>query len=126
MKRILIIEDSAPLCWQIERLLRGKYIITVHGDAAQALAWLVNGNECDLIVSDLKTKSQHTIDLFKTLKENRLQNIPIIILASEGDIKCISADAKPYACLAKPFDSRDLLKIVEVAFEHKKEITALT
>ena len=57
MKKVLVIEDDAPLCWLLERILRGKYEVILMSNGLEAWSWLSDGNSCDLIISDVKMPS---------------------------------------------------------------------
>jgi two-component system, chemotaxis family, chemotaxis protein CheY len=127
MARILIIEDNAPLAWLLERMLRGKYCITVMNNGLDALLWLAEGNTCDLIISDLQMPSVSGIELLENLKQSGLYSeIPVIILsAMEESVKeCIALGA--FCCIAKPFDPQKLLQQIKLALDASKKKEELT
>ena len=53
MKKVLVIEDDAPLFWLLERILKAKYEVFVMTNGMEAWSWLTDGNIPDLIISDL-------------------------------------------------------------------------
>ena len=82
MKKVLVIEDDEPLCWLLEKILRGKYEVIVMNDGMEAWSWLSDGNSCDLIISDIKMPSLDGIELLENLSNSGLyKNIPVIILS---------------------------------------------
>lgn len=122
MSRILIVEDNVPLAWLLERILRGKYCITVRNKGLDALLWLSEGNVCDLIITDLHLRSLTGLDLLENLKRSRLYNkIPFIILTAQAEStkRCIELGA--FCCIVKPFDPQNLQQQIKSALEIAEE-----
>jgi two-component system chemotaxis response regulator CheY len=124
MRKVLLIEDDALLCWLLEKILKNKYDVTVMNDGQQAWAWLTNHNIPDLIVSDLKMPSLNGLELLENLSTNEaLKNIPIIIHSGYEDAgkrkKCLDLGAFSY--LVKPFEPEYLVSEVERAIESRNE-----
>ncbi len=71
MRKVLLIEDDALLCWLLEKILKNKYDVTVMNDGLTAWEWLSNNNIPDLIVSDLKMPSLGGLELLENLKLER-------------------------------------------------------
>ena len=96
MKKVLVIEDDEPLCWLLEKILRGKYEVIVMNDGMEAWSWLSEGNNCDLIISDIKMPSLDGIELLDNLSNSGLlKNIPVIILSGYDDMRkqCLELSA---------------------------------
>ena len=88
MKKVLVIEDDEPLCWLLEKILRGKYEVFVMNDGMEAWSWLTDGNSCDLIISDIKMPSLDGMELLENLSNSGLfKNIPVIILSGYDDMR---------------------------------------
>jgi two-component system, chemotaxis family, chemotaxis protein CheY len=122
MNRILVIEDDAPLCWLLEKILRGKYEVVVMNNGLEAWSWLSDGNECDLIISDVKMPSLDGIELLENLSNSGLfKNIPVIMLSGLDDSKeqCLALGA--FAYFVKPFEPQKFLSEVKRALEHRSE-----
>jgi two-component system chemotaxis response regulator CheY len=124
MKKVLLIEDDALLCWLLEKILKDKYDVTVMNDGMEAWSWLVENDAPDLIVSDLKTPSLNGIELLENLgKDKTLKGVPVIIHSGyEGAGKrkqCMDLGA--FAYLVKPFEPEYLVTEVERAIESRKE-----
>jgi two-component system chemotaxis response regulator CheY len=124
MKKVLVIEDDAPLCWLLEKILRGKYEVIVMNNGMEAWSWLTDGNSCDLIVSDIKMPSLDGIELLENLSNSGLfRNIPVIILSGYEDVnkrkQCMDLGAFNY--LVKPFEPRTFLNEVNRALAFNKE-----
>lgn len=122
MKRVLVIEDDEPLCWLLEKILRGKYDVIVMNDGMEAWSWLTDGNSCDLIISDIKMPSLDGIEFLENLSNSGLfKNIPVIILSGYDDMRkqCLELGAITY--LVKPFEPRQFLDEVDRAIFYDKE-----
>jgi two-component system chemotaxis response regulator CheY len=124
MRKVLLIEDDALLCWLLEKILKNKYDVTVMNDGQTAWEWLNNGNTADLIVSDLKMPSLGGIELLENLSSNEtLKSIPVIIHSGFEDAgkrkKCLELGA--FAYLVKPFEPEFLVSEVERAIESRNE-----
>jgi two-component system, chemotaxis family, chemotaxis protein CheY len=122
MKKVLVIEDDAPLCWLLERILRGKYEVIVMNNGLEAWSWLSDGNSCDLIVSDVKMPSLDGIELLENLSNSGLfKNIPVIMLSGLEDSKKECLELGAFTYLVKPFEPRMFLSEVERAIAHQNE-----
>lgn len=124
MKKILIVEDDAPLCWLLEKILRGRYEVTVMSNGMEAWLWLSDGNRCDLIISDIKMPSLDGIELLENLTHSGLfKDIPVIILSGYEDEgmkkRCLELGAFNY--LVKPFEPQAFLRDVHRTLTLAKE-----
>lgn len=124
MRKVLLIEDDALLCWLLEKILKNKYDVTVMNDGEQAWSWLTSDNIPDLIVSDLKMPSLGGMELLENLSTNEtLKTIPIIIHSGYEDAgkrkRCLDLGA--FAYLVKPFEPEYLVSEVERAIESRNE-----
>ena len=122
MKKVLVIEDDAPLCWLLERILRGKYEVIVMNNGLEAWSWLSDGNSCDLIVSDVKMPSLDGIELLENLSNSGLfKNIPVIMLSGLEESRKQCLDLGAFTYLVKPFEPRMFLSEVERAIARENE-----
>lgn len=122
MNKVLIIEDDAPLCWLLERILRGKYEVIIMNNGLEAWSWLSDGNNCDLIISDVKMPSLDGTELLENLRSSGLfRNIPVIMLSGLEDMEKQCMELGAFAYLVKPFEPRKFLSEVNRALEHQHE-----
>ena len=122
MKKVLVIEDDEPLCWLLEKILRGKYEVIVMNDGMEAWSWLTDGNSCDLIISDIKMPSMDGIEFLENLSTSGLfRNIPVIILSGYDDMRKRCLELGAFTYLVKPFEPRQLLDEVDRALLYDKE-----
>lgn len=122
MNKILVIEDDAPLCWLLEKILRGRYEVIVMNNGLEAWSWLSDGNNCDLIISDVKMPSLNGIELLENLSNSGLfKNIPVIMLSGLEDSQEQCLELGAFAYLVKPFEPQKFLGEVNRALEHNKD-----
>src|SRR5687767_15181607 len=122
MNKVLVIEDDAPLCWLLEKILRGKYEVIVMNNGLEAWSWLSDGNTCDLIISDVKMPSLSGIELLENLSNSGLfKNIPVIMLSGFEDSMKQCLELGAFAYLVKPFEPQKFLSEVNRAIAHHNE-----
>jgi two-component system, chemotaxis family, chemotaxis protein CheY len=122
MNKVLVIEDDAPLCWLLERILRGKYEVIVMNNGLEAWSWLSDGNSCDLIISDVKMPSLDGVELLENLSHSGLfRNIPVIMLSGLEDSRKRCLELGAFAYLVKPFEPQKFLGEVNRALVHQNE-----
>lgn len=113
MQKILVVEDNAPLCWLIERMLRGKYVVVVMNNGLEAMSWIQDGNKCDLIISDINMPEINGLDLLNMIKSSGLHSeTPVIMLSALEEGLKIASELGASACFLKPFNPQQLLQSV--------------
>jgi len=116
MKKILIIDDDPIIQKYLASLLKDNgYATEVAQNAKEALD-LVNLHSFDLITLDLEMPGEWGTRLFARLAQDKVnKNIPVIVISgmSENDY----AIPKAIASLTKPFDQKELLKIIRDVFK---------
>jgi len=120
LKRILIIEDDEPLCWLLEKILKGKYEPIIMKNGLEALSWLSDGNLPNLIISDINMPTLDGIELLENVRSSGiLRDIPVIMLSASDDSekrkKCLALGASNY--LIKPFEPQLLIEEIENTFK---------
>ena len=109
--KILSVEDSTTM----QRLLTSIFSdpFAVHGEknGQTAIEWIQNGNEVDLIITDLNMPTMGGDELLTILKaDERYRDIPIIVLSSNKEstekIKLLKSGADDY--VEKPFSPEEL------------------
>ena len=77
---ILIVDDDHPIRVLLVRLLRRQgYLVLQAATTNEALAAL-NGDETDLVISDIELSGESGIELRKVIAE-RWPNLPVILLS---------------------------------------------
>jgi len=124
MKKVLVIEDDAPLCWLLEKILSKKYEVIVMNNGLEAWCWLTEGNHPHLIISDIKMPSLDGLELLENLSNSGLfRDIPVVMLSAHEDSakrkQCLDLGA--FAYLVKPFEPQLLLETAERALTSTKD-----
>ena len=112
--RILIIEDEAPLCRQLnDRLTRSGYEVHETGDGHEGL-YLATEYPFDAAVVDLGLPGLPGLDIIRRLRQAG-SLLPILILTARGrwqdKVEGLEAGADDY--LAKPFQIEELLARIQ-------------
>ncbi len=110
--KLLIIEDNLMMREFLNHLLSKEYEVYTASSAEEALEWLQNNSEIDLIISDFNLDDMTGLDFLKHIKSSGFfQHIPVIILSgknkSEDRITCLKEGAADY--IIKPFNPTELL-----------------
>ena len=114
VKRILIVEDEPLTAFDNENMLKdaGYEIVATVDDFDEAL-WVLESEQVDLVLSDVRLRSQQNgIDLAEHASQ---RNIPTLF--ATGHAYPHAADVA-VGCLAKPYSERQLLKAVECVDRH--------
>ncbi|MEO6980090.1 MAG: ATP-binding protein, partial [Mucilaginibacter sp.] len=112
---ILLIEDHHELREFIRQSLAGRYRLITAADGEEGIA-LGLQHIPNLVVTDLMMPGVSGYKVSETLKKDeKTSHIPVIILTAKADldsrIQGIETGADAY--LAKPFDQRELLALIE-------------
>lgn|SRR5690606_27892357 len=124
MKKILVIEDDTLLCWLLKKIVGTNAEVVIMHDGLDAWNWLSEGNDTDLIISDIKMPSLGGLELLQKLNSTpALKEIPVIILSGfEDPVKRkASLDLGAYTYMVKPFEPPVLISTVEQALNLKSE-----
>jgi len=121
--RILLVDDEEIVLRSCQRILRdGDYEIDVARDGLAALG-LVNENDYDLLVLDIKMPRMDGIEVLRRVKEAR-PDIDIVMITGLHDIetavKAMKLGALDY--LPKPFEPEDLKMLVSRAFDRRARL----
>jgi len=125
MKKILLIEDDAPLRWLLGKILKTRYDVTIINNGMEAWSWLSEKNIPDLIILDMNSPSMDGIEFLENIRENGLFNdIPVIMLSGVSDREqgehCLELGAFSY--IVKPFEPQSFLSEIQRGLLHKNEV----
>lgn len=106
-KVILIIDDEPSILKLLNFILSSTYDLTIKTSGIEAIAWLEEGNDPDLIISDLMMPYFDGSLLIKNLKVSGFyRNTPVILLSGADDL-AEKVRAMPFTVdryLQKPFN----------------------
>ena len=102
-------------------LLNGEYEVLLASDVSKALK-ILQEDEVDLIITDIRMPQQSGVDLLRTVKEN-WPDIQVIFLTGyahlDSAMKAVEYGAFVY--LEKPFDNEMMLKYVRSGLEKGRQ-----
>jgi CheY-like chemotaxis protein len=127
MRKILVIEDDTLLCWLLKKIVGTNAEVVLMHNGLEAWNWLSEGNEADLIISDIKMPTLSGLELLKKLNGNpTLKDVPVIILSGFEDPSKRKAclDLGAYTYMVKPFEPAVLIRTVEQALNIKVSLQA--
>lgn len=123
----MVIEDDTLLCWLLKKIIGTNAEVIIMNDGMDAWQWLSDGNNPDLVISDLKMPSLDGIQLLQNLSTApALKDIPVIMLSGfEDPVKrktCIELGA--YAYMVKPFEPPALIEMVDQVLSTRVQLQA--
>ncbi|MDP2751796.1 MAG: response regulator, partial [Rhodocyclaceae bacterium] len=87
MTTLLIVDDEITNRMILEETLGAHYGVHLVEDGEQALAWLKEGNQTDLILSDVIMPKMDGFELCRRLKaDGTIQDIPLLFLTSLSSV----------------------------------------
>lgn len=111
MKKILIIDDDPLIRTYLTNLLKDNGYETAVAENAKEALDLVGTETFDLITLDLEMPGEWGTRFFSKLAQDKQKkNIPVIVISGMSGNEY--AIPKAVASLTKPFDRKELLKIV--------------
>jgi two-component system chemotaxis response regulator CheY len=115
MKTILFVDDHASIRELVnDILLSNGYNVLLSDDGKNAINYF-DGRNIDLLITDLHMEQMDGIELTKNVRSNSFyKHLPIIVLTTESQIemKTAAKNAGATGWIVKPFDSANLLKVV--------------
>ena len=110
MKQILLV-DKASIGKVLSMYLGKEYDLVYCEDPLKAIEWLHEGNEPNLIISDIRMPKMTGSEFLSYLKSNELfKHIPVMMLSSEEStterIRLLEEGAVDY--ILKPFNPMEL------------------
>ncbi|HEY5513830.1 MAG TPA: sigma-54 dependent transcriptional regulator [Geomonas sp.] len=129
MEKILIIDDEAFICENVQRILAGEGFQVCAAASGQQAREIVASEEIDLALLDLNLGTENGIDVLKALKELDPELLVIIITgygSVESAVESLKLGAFHY--MKKPFKADALRLIVKLALKTqtlKREVRKL-
>jgi len=112
MKKILIVDDDPNIVDYLTTLFEDNGFLTFAARNVKEAMEYARKEIPDLITLDLEMPEEWGPRFYRKIsQEKNLKNIPVIVIS--GFPGCTHAIGKAVACLQKPFDRDELLKIVK-------------
>jgi len=113
-KKIVVIEGDDSLRVLLDRMLGKYFSVECFKHGFEALAWLADGNETQLILADLSMSDISGMNFLENVKTSGMfQNIPVIVLSDNNPFKesrCLELGALSY--ITKPFKPEALVDFI--------------
>jgi DNA-binding NtrC family response regulator len=120
--RILVVDDEQHFRdWLVQTLKRRNYAVEACEDGQSALSLLDDGQQFDVIVTDVRMPKMSGLQLLRTVHE-RFPGVDVVIMTQYGSVPEAVAALKDGAIdfLEKPFPQETLLLRIQKAFESRK------
>ncbi|MCM0083411.1 sigma-54 dependent transcriptional regulator [Geomonas sp. Red32] len=129
MEKILIIDDEAFICENVQRVLSDEGFEVLSAATGSAARDLVASEEIDLALLDLNLGTENGIEVLKTLKELDPELL-VIIITGYGSVETAVESLKlgAFHYMKKPFKADALRLIVKLALKTqtlKREVRKL-
>lgn len=114
MRTVLVIEDDLSLRWLLEKIIGRDYKVKALKNGFEAWHWLMEGNQTDLIISDIKMPGMDGLELLENIRLSGLfSTMPFIILSGNDDPVSEARATKlgVSAYITKPFEPVRLAEI---------------
>jgi len=116
-RRVLIVDDEAPLAAMLGRMLEDDYDLQVTSSAQKALELLRGGvSTFDIVLCDLMMPEMNGMDFYRAVAERQPELSERFIFMTGGAFTPWAADflaSSRRPCLEKPFDYRTLRALLE-------------
>ncbi len=121
MSKILVVDDDPEMAAVLaESLARHGHETVTRTSGREGLS-LLEGEDVDVVVTDLRMKEMTGVELCGRIRANR-PDIPVVVITAFGSmeaaIEAIRAGA--YDFLTKPFDPGALAVVLDRALEHRR------
>ncbi len=112
MKKILVVDDDPNVVDYLTSLFEdNNYEVHSAGSVAEGLE-LAKKVIPDLIALDLEMPGEWGPRFYRKMTQiEELKNVPVVVIS--GLSGCEQAIGKAVACISKPFDREELLKVVK-------------
>lgn len=110
-KQILIVDDELSIHKILEFILAADYDLVIKENGAEALTWLENGSNPDLIISDLEMPHIDGESFIRNLKISDLfRDTPVILISGADNLesKVEQMTYRADCFLKKPFNPEEL------------------
>jgi len=121
-KTILVVDDSSLIRTFIQRVFNDTYNVLIATDGREALNIIASNSNIVGMLLDLNMPNVNGFEVLEYFKQNGLfARIPVSIITGEDSKENIErAFTYPIAdVLAKPFNERDVKRVVEKTIEYK-------
>ncbi len=122
-KHILVVDDELSIRMLLENFLSDEFQVTTKDNGYEALTWIKEGNEVDLLLVDIDMPMINGYELTESIrKQQGMEHTPVIMLSSKQKssdrIRSFNSGADDY--LQKPFNPEELMIRIQSIFRRIK------
>ncbi len=120
MAKILIVDDQRNMRASLGLMLQGANHSVVEAESGERACQLIESDDFDLVLTDLKMKQTDGLDVLKYVRENAPLT-EVILMTGYGTVETAveAMRAKAFDYLQKPFSEPQLMEKVEQALERR-------
>lgn len=118
MKPIWIVDDDESIRWVLEKALARQNIPTQSFSNARDALALLDEEQPQVLISDIRMPGSSGLELLKTVKEKH-PDLPVIIMTAYSDLDSAVAafQGGAFEYLAKPFDVAKAAELIQRAID---------
>jgi len=120
-KQILVVDDELSILKLLHFILSKDYDLVIKQNGAEAISWLEDGNDPDLIISDLEMPYIDGGSFIRNLKISGFyRDTPVILLSGSDNLEAIVKQMphKADCFLKKPFNPAELKSSITASLLH--------
>lgn len=124
-KQILIVDDELSILKLLNFVLGQEYDLVIKNSGVEAIGWLEQGNDPELIISDLQMPYFDGSSFIRNLKiSGYYRDTPVILLSGADDLeeRVKQMDVKVESFLQKPFNPATLKQVISDLIARKDDI----
>jgi DNA-binding NtrC family response regulator len=121
---VLVVDDEALIRWSMaETLMHAGHEVTEAGNAKDALQRVSVTPVPDVILLDYRLPDSNDLKLLETIRR-AVPNSPVIMMTAFGTPEVVDGAVTlgAYCVMNKPLEMRDLVPLVEQAYESRARI----
>jgi DNA-binding NtrC family response regulator len=118
--RILVVDDKINILKLFCKILEEKYYVFIAETGSQGLG-IFEQEDIDLVVTDIKLPDFDGLTLLEEIKKRQAE-VDVIVITAYGSVSSAVEAMKKgaYDYITKPFNTTEILIIIERALEHKR------
>jgi DNA-binding response OmpR family regulator len=111
---VLVVDDDAQVRQAIQWALEDESLAVIAAPDGREAVRLAGERVPDLVVLDLTLPELNGFEVARSLRSDRTQPLPILVITADGQAPSKAKRVGAYAFLRKPFRIEDLLDAVRV------------
>jgi len=121
MARLLIVDDEPHICEALQDRLQaeGYDVITAHDGQTAFALFVLESQRSPItgVILDMELPIVHGIEVLRRLRNQR-SDVPILMISAGHDRQMFDQAMRSgaNACLAKPFESKELIQVCDKLF----------